>query len=156
VDLDPEASRWFMLCGFDYPAGVMAAMGLAVSGSARPSHGHLWSHAATMVAVVTSIISGVGVALAANAMAAGQLPVAVGDALGVVVTVAAAAGFGWHQMRRWQAAEDSVPSLFPTSPGRAPAIEQLAAEPSQADSRPGTCEGGQGEFAIRLCVLHEG
>jgi hypothetical protein len=68
VNLDPEAARWFVLCGFDDPAGVLAAMGLTTPGSAAPSHGHLWSHAATMVAVVTSIIGGVGAALAANAV----------------------------------------------------------------------------------------
>jgi hypothetical protein len=69
-----------------------------------------------MVAVVTSIISGVGVALAANAAGAGQLPVAASAALGVLVTVAATAAFGWHQVRRWRTAEDSVPSLFPSQP----------------------------------------
>src|SRR5512132_623872 len=66
VDSDPEAARWFVLCGFDDPAGVMAAMGLANPGAAH-SRWHLLSHAASMVAVVTSIIAGVGVALAANA-----------------------------------------------------------------------------------------
>jgi hypothetical protein len=60
VDLDPEASRWFVLCGYDDPAGVLAAMGLATPRAAAPSRGHLWSHAATMVAVVTSIIGGWG------------------------------------------------------------------------------------------------
>jgi hypothetical protein len=125
VDLDPEAGRWFMLCGFDDPAGVLAAMGLATSGSAAHSHRHLWSHSATMVAVVTSVIGGVGVALAANALGAGQLPVAASATLGLLVAVAAAAVFGWHQVRRWRAAEASVPSLFPSQP---------AADPSQADS----------------------
>jgi hypothetical protein len=125
VDLDPEAARWFVLCGFDDPAGVLAAMGLVVPGSAAPSHGHLWSHAATMVAVVTSIIGGVGAALAANAVGAGRVPVTASAALGMLVAVAGAAAFGWHQVRRWRAAEASVPSLFPS---------QLAADPSQADS----------------------
>jgi hypothetical protein len=125
VDLDPEAARWFVLCGFDDPAGVLAAMGLHSPGSAAPSHGHLWSHAATMVAVVTSIIAGVGAALAANAVGAGRVPVAASATFGVVVTVAGAAGFGWHQLRRWRAAEASVPSLFPS---------RSAADPSQADS----------------------
>jgi hypothetical protein len=125
VDLDPEAARWFVLCGYDDPAGVLAAMGLTAPGSTAHSHGHLWSHAATMVAVVTSIIGGVGAALAANAVGAGQLPVAASATLGVVVTVAGAAGFGWHQLRRWRAAEASVPSLFPSQP---------ATDPSQADS----------------------
>jgi ABC-type sugar transport system permease subunit len=125
VDLDPEASRWFVLCGFDDPAGVLAAMGLASPGSAAHSHGHLWSHAATMVAVVTSIVGGVGAALAANAVGTGQLPVAASATVGVLVTVAGAAGFGWHQLRRWRADEASLPSLFPSQP---------AADPSQADS----------------------
>jgi hypothetical protein len=124
LDLDPAAARWFMLCGYDDPAGVMAAMGLATS-EATPSHRHLLSHAATMVAVVTSIIAGMGVALAANAVGGGRLPVAASATVGVVVTVAAAAAFGWHQTRRWRAAEASVPSLFPSQP---------AADPGQADS----------------------
>jgi hypothetical protein len=124
VDLDPEAARWFVLCGFDDPAGVLAAMGLTTPGSAAPSHGHLWSHAATMVAVVTSSIGGVGAALAANAVGAGRVPVAASATFGVVVAVAGAAAFAWHQVRRWRAAEASVPSLFPSQP---------AADPSQAD-----------------------
>jgi hypothetical protein len=75
VDLDPTGGRWFVLCGFDDPAGVLAAMGLATPGEGH-SHRHLWSHAATMVAVVTSIIAGVGMALAANAAGGGRVPVA--------------------------------------------------------------------------------
>jgi hypothetical protein len=51
--------------------------------------------------------------------------VAASATVGVVVAVAGAAGFGWYQLRRWRAAEDSVPSLFPS---------QLAANSSQADS----------------------
>jgi hypothetical protein len=77
-----------------------------------------------MVAVVTSVIGGVGVALAANALGAGQLPVAASATLGLLVAVAAAAVFGWHQVRRWRAAEESVPSLFPS---------HAAADPGQAD-----------------------
>jgi hypothetical protein len=117
VDSDPDAARWFVLCGFDDPAGVMAAMGLATPGAAH-SRWHLLSHAASMVAVVTSIIGGVGVALVANALGGGRLPVATSAAVGVVVTVAGAAAFGSHQVRRWRAAEASVPSLFPSHPGR--------------------------------------
>jgi hypothetical protein len=123
VGLDPDAGRWFVLCGFDDPAGVLAAMGLATPGAAH-SRWHLLSHAASMVAVVTSIIGGVGVALAANAVGGGRLPVAASATVGVVVTVAGAAAFGWHQVRRWRAAEASVPSLFPSQP---------ATEPGQAN-----------------------
>jgi hypothetical protein len=69
----------------------------------------------------------------ANAAGAGRLPVAASAALGMLVAVAAAAGFGWHQLRRWRAAEASVPSLYPSQPGPVPARDQLPAEPSQAD-----------------------
>jgi hypothetical protein len=41
VDLDPEAARWFVLCGHDDPQGVLAAMGLTAPGSAAHSHRHL-------------------------------------------------------------------------------------------------------------------
>ena len=124
VDLDPDAGRWFVLCGFDDPAGVLAAMGLAAPGEGH-SRWHLLSHAATMVAVVTSIVGGVGVALAANAAGGSRLPVAASATVGAVVTVLSVGAFGWHQLRRWRAAEASVPSLFPSQP---------AADPGQADS----------------------
>ena len=135
VDLDPEAERWFVLCGFDDPAGVMAAMGLATPGAAH-SRWHLLSHATSMVAVVTSIIGGVGVALAANAVGGGRLPVAASATVGAVVTVAGTAGFGWHQVRRWRAAEASVPSLFPSHPGQAATadLHRPGTDSSQADS----------------------
>jgi hypothetical protein len=119
VDLDPDGGRWFLLCGFDDPAGVMAAMGLSAP-AARHSRWHLLSHAASMVAVVTSIIGGVGVALAANAAGGGRFPVAASATVGVLVTVAGTAVFGWHQVRRWRAAEASVPSLFPSQPAAEP------------------------------------
>jgi hypothetical protein len=83
-----------------------------------------------MVAVVTSIIGGVGAALAATAVGAGRVPVAASATVGAVVTVISASTFGWHQLRRWRAAEESVPSLFPSQPGPAPALDQLGAGPS--------------------------
>jgi hypothetical protein len=134
VDLDPDAPRWFLLCGYDDPAGVMASMGLARPGAA-PSHRHLLSHTASMVAVVTSIIVGVFVALAANAVGAGELPVAAGATVGILVAVACIAAFGWHQVRRWRAAENSVPSLFPSYPGLAslPDLDAPPAYPRQTD-----------------------
>ena len=97
-------------------------MGLAAPG-ARHSHRHLVSHAATMVAAVTSIIGGV-------------LPVAASATVGAVVTVAATAAFGWHQVRRWRAAEDSVPSLFPSHPGHGGTadLNRLGTDTSHADS----------------------
>jgi hypothetical protein len=90
-------------------------MGLAAPG-ARHSRWHLLSHAASMVAVVTSIIGGVFVALAAHTLANGRLPVAAGATIGILVSLATAGMFAWHQAHRWRAAEDSVPSLFPSQP----------------------------------------
>jgi ABC-type sugar transport system permease subunit len=116
VDLDPDAARWFLLTSCDDPPAVMVNMGLAAPGAKR-SRWHLLSHTATMVAVVTSIIGGVFVALAADALSAGALRVAAAAGVGVVVTMAGITAFGWHQARRWRAAEDSVPALFPSGPG---------------------------------------
>ena len=118
VNLDPEAGRWFVLCGYDDPAGVLAAMGLTAPGSAAHSHRHLWSHAATMVAVVTSIVGGVGAALAANAAGGGRVPVAACATVGAVVTVISASTFGWHQLRCWRAAEEACPACSPPSQPR--------------------------------------
>jgi hypothetical protein len=135
VDIDPDAARWFLLSGYDDPSGVMANMGLATQGAA-PSHRHLLSHTASMVAVVTSIIGGVFVALVADAVGAGRLPVAAGATVGIVVTLASAAAFGWHQTRRWRDAENSVPSLFPSYQGRVstPAVHPAIADREQADN----------------------
>lgn len=115
VDLDPRAAHWFLLYGYDDPVGAMASMGLAIPGSAC-SYRHLFSHTSSMVAGVTSIVVGVFAALATTALSAGHLPVAAAALVGILVTVACAAAFGWHQVRRWRAAEQSVPSLFPSSP----------------------------------------
>jgi hypothetical protein len=68
--------------------------------------------------VVTSIVGGVFVALAAGALSAGALPVAAAVGVGVVVTLAGITAFAWHQARRWRAAEDSIPALFPPAPAR--------------------------------------
>lgn len=113
VDLNPGSTHWFVLCGYDDPMGAMASMGLAMPGS-RPSHLHLLSHASTMVAAVTSIVLGVFAALAAAALA-DELAVPVGAVVGILVAVTCAAMFWWHQVHRWRAAEDSIPSLFPST-----------------------------------------
>jgi hypothetical protein len=134
VDLDPDAARWFLLSGCDDPTAVMVNMGLATP-EAKHSRWHLLSHTASMVAVVTSIIVGVFVALVANAVGAGRLPTAAGATVGVLVTAVCTAVFGWHQARRWRAAEDSVPSMFPSPPR-----QLLSPDPGQPD--PGSAHAG--------------
>jgi hypothetical protein len=118
VDLDPDGARWFLLCGFDDPAGVLAAMGLATPGAAH-SRWRLLSHAASMVAVVTSIIAGVGVALAANAVGGGQLPVAASATVGAVVIVAGTAGFGVASGAPLAGRRGQRPQPVPSHPGQA-------------------------------------
>jgi hypothetical protein len=117
VHLGPDAARWFLLTSHDDPSAVMVNMGQAAP-AAKHSRwhllGHLLSHTATMAAVVTSIIGGV---FAALALGAGALSVTAAAGVGIAVTVAAVTAFGWHQARRWRAAEGSVPSLFPSAPG---------------------------------------
>lgn len=113
VGLDPSATRWFLLTSCDDPPAFMVNMGLAAPG-AKHSRWHLLSHTASMVAVVTSIIGGVFAALAADALGGFSLTAAA--TVGVVVTVAGITAFAWHQALRWRAAEDSVPSLFPSEP----------------------------------------
>jgi hypothetical protein len=128
VDLDPDAARWFLLSGHDDPVGVMASMGSA------PSRWHVLSHTASMVAVVTSIIGGVFAGLVANAFGTARLPVAASAAVGILVALAAAAGFGWHQARRWRAAEGSVPILFPTQvPVSAPDLRRPSGDAGPTD-----------------------
>jgi MFS family permease len=134
VHLDPDAARWFLLTSSDDPPAVMVNMGRAAPG---PQHsrwhllGHLLSHTATMAAAVTSIIGGVFVALAASALGAGALPVTAAAGVGVVVAVAGITAFLWHQARRWRAAEDSVPTLFPPAPPRSPPHPANAGRPDQ-------------------------
>jgi hypothetical protein len=123
VDLDPDASRWFLLSGCDDPSAYMVNMGLAAP-EAKHTRWHLLSHTASMVAVVTSIIAGVFVALTAHALSAGRLPVAGGATIGVLVSLASVGIFAGHQACRWRAAEDGVPSLFPSTHSQAAGAAQ--------------------------------
>ena len=113
VNLGPDTTRWFLLTSSDDPSAVLVNMGLATPGR-KHSRWHLLSHTASMVAVVTSLSGGVFVALASDALAPGELPVIAAATVGFLVTVATITGFAWHQVLRWRAAEDRVPSLFPS------------------------------------------
>ena len=127
LDLDPAAPSWFLLGGHDDIHGVMANMGLVTS------NWHLLSHTATMVAVTTSIIGGVFVALAVGGLGAGQVSVAVAAAAGVLVSVALTAALWRDQARRWRTAEQSVLSSFPSTPDPGSRIQPTAA-PSLDDA----------------------
>jgi hypothetical protein len=126
--LDPAAPSWFLLSGHDDIHGATANMGLVASSR------HLLSHAATMVAVTTSMIGGVFVALAVGGLGAGRVPVAVAAAAGVLVSVALAAALWRDQARRWRTAEQSMPSSDPSKPDPEARVQPTAASsPDDAD-----------------------
>ena len=132
VSLDPDAPRWFLLTGCDDPSAFMVNMGLAAPG-AKHSRWHLLSHTASMVAVVTSIIGGVFVALVVDTAAAGPTPVAVDAGVGILVAVACVTAFAWHQAVRWRAAENNVPTLFPSDPDPAQIVRRAGADRGSAE-----------------------
>jgi hypothetical protein len=124
LELDPSASRWFLLGGHDDLDGVMANQGLTPTGR------HLLSHTARMVAVVTSIVAGVFVALVVGAVGAPSVPVEVAAAVGVLVSVAVTAALWRHQARQWRAAERRVPASFPSASEPASRIQATPASPT--------------------------
>src|SRR5215218_7593255 len=135
LDLDPAAPSWFLLGGHDDIHGVMANMGLVAS------NWHLLSHAATMVAVTTSMIGGVFVALAVGGLGAGRVPVAVAAAAGVLVSLTLTAALWRDQARRWRTAEQSMPSFFPSTPAPGSRVQPTAAS-SPDDAVVGSGEDG--------------
>jgi hypothetical protein len=131
LELDPAAPSWFLLSGHDDIHGATANMRLAASSR------HLLSHAATMVAVTTSMIGGVFVALAVGGLGAGRVPVAVAAAAGVLVSVALTAALWRDQARRWRTAEQSVPPS-PSEPDLPSRVQPTAGwSPDHADVGPG-------------------
>jgi hypothetical protein len=121
LELDPSAPSWFVLSGHDDIHGVTANMGLV------PSSRHLLSHTATMVAVTTSMIGGVFGSVVVGGLGAGQVPVAVAAAAGVLVSLALTAAFWRDQARRWRTAEQSVPSSDPSKPDPGSRVQPTAA-----------------------------
>jgi hypothetical protein len=135
LELDPAAPSWFLLGGHDDIHGVTANMGMVSSSR------HLLSHTATMVAVTTSMIGGVFVAMAVGGLGAGRVPVAVAAAAGVLVSVALTAALWRDQARRWRTAEQRVPSSGPSEPSPASGVQPTAAlPPDHADVGPGEDE----------------
>jgi RsiW-degrading membrane proteinase PrsW (M82 family) len=120
LKLDPSAPSWFVLSGHDDIHGATANMG-PVSSSR-----HLLSHTATMVAVTTSMIGGVFVALAVGGLGAGRVSVAVAAAAGALVSVALTAALWRDQARRWRTAEQSMPSSNPSKPDPAARVQPTA------------------------------
>ena len=102
--LDPSAHQYWLLTPGDDLHALMRQAG-------QPhSRWHHFSHTATSVAAVTSMIAGVFAGLLASAVGASSLPV-----LGVLATVVAGgmfAGLFVDQERRWRRSGDSEPTRF--------------------------------------------
>ncbi len=132
LELDPAAPSWFLLGGHDDIHGVTANTGLVASSR------HLLSHAATMVAVTTSMIGGVFVALAVGGLGGGRVPVAVAAAAGVLVSLALTAALWRDQARRWRTAEQNLPPSSPSEPDHPSRVQPTAGwSPDHADVGPG-------------------
>jgi hypothetical protein len=132
LELDPAAPSWFLLGDHDDIHGATANMGLAASSR------HLLSHAATMVAVTTSMIGGVFVALAVGGLSGGRVPVTIAAAAGILVSVALTAALWRDQARRWRTAEQRVPPSSPSEPDHPSRVPPTAGwSPDHADVGPG-------------------
>lgn len=110
--LDPAATQYFLLSGNDDDIGVFANMGMHVS------RWHLASHTASLILVINSFIGGVFTALVLHH--AIDMAVVASAAIGGVVTLAVGVVGMWYHRRRWRAAVQAVPTLFPSveSPGQ--------------------------------------
>ena len=108
LELAGEEGRYFMLGAHDDPRGVLSNMGL------RPSRRQLYFTAASMIAVVNSVVGGTAVALLIG-IAAGA-PLGVATACGGAFAAASAALHFRDDRRRHQRASGRLESLFPSPP----------------------------------------
>jgi hypothetical protein len=126
LTIEPSAQHYWALPAGDDPHAVMRQAGQ------RHSIWHHLSHAATAVAALTAVVTGVLYALIAQLGRASAPPlVGVGAA---VVALVVFAGLMVDQERRWRRSHRAVPTLFPPSgtsdeepSPRQPAVSQDAA-----------------------------
>lgn len=106
VEVDPDRAGYIALATNDDLAGVMASAGHS------NTPWHTLSHTATMVLVVTGVVAGAGVGLiAAFSLGAGETEAGVAA---IPAAVAVMAGLMVFDQRRWRAADQALPSVFPS------------------------------------------
>ncbi len=124
--LDPSAHQyWLLTPGDDLHALVRQA-------GQQHSRWHHFSHTATSVAAVTSMIAGVFAGLVASRLGASSLTV-----LGVLATVVAGgmfAGLFADQERRWRRSGESEPTLFLPDGQPVVQVRGLVSAPTTATS----------------------
>jgi hypothetical protein len=110
LQLAGDEARLFMLSGHDDPRGVLANMGL------RPGRWQPYFTAATMIAVVNSVVGGAAAAILVGAVADPPLGVAAGA--GGVVAICSLVMLRRLEMRVLEAGGGQTEALFPSpSPG---------------------------------------
>jgi hypothetical protein len=108
LELAGDERRYFMLAANDDPLGVLTNMGL------RPARSQLFFTAASMIAVVNSVVGGTAVALAIGIAAGASLGVA--TACGGVFALVSVALHFRDDRRRHVAAGGHLDVLFPSPP----------------------------------------
>jgi hypothetical protein len=104
-ELQPGAANLFMLSTNDDAAGHMFNMGI------DPGRRQLFYTAASAVLIVNGLVAGAFGALVSGGLGA---PLSVSGGVGMVTGIVTVAVFLVDQSRRWRAAEEQIPPLFPT------------------------------------------
>jgi hypothetical protein len=108
LEMAGDQARLFVLSGHDDPAGVLANMGL------RPTRWRLYFTAATMIAVINSVVGGAAVALALGVALNATLGLAAGA--GGVVAIASLLLMRRAEYRTHVAGRTRTEALFPSPP----------------------------------------
>ena len=106
LELAGEERRLFLLSGYDDARGVLANMGL------RPSRWQIFFTAASMVAVINSVVGASAVAIAVGAFTAA--PLGVTAAIGGVVAIASIVAMRRHEQRMLRECYRQLDVLFPS------------------------------------------
>jgi hypothetical protein len=107
LDLAGDQAHLFMLSGHDDPRGVLSNMAL------RPSRWQPYFTAASMIAVVNSVVGGAAVAIAVGAMSDASLGIAAG--IGGVTAIASVVTLRRHEASMLRAGAAGHEALFPSA-----------------------------------------
>jgi hypothetical protein len=109
IGLDKDVAPYYLLSGNDDHVGHLRNMGI------DPGARQLPFTAATMVAILDSVVAGVFIALAFVALGSGPV---VSTGVGLMTGAVVVTAFLVHESARWRHAERSLPVMFPSQGGQ--------------------------------------